>query len=107
MIELICQFANYTDEFVWWLRYAYVSPCVSAAFIDRKWIVECIPSVCIRVCAYGCVKILVNRVSIHVPLSIYLSILLLPGHRSVRGGTRLRVLTLDRASVRARGIGHT
>lgn len=39
--------------------------------------------------------------------SIYLSILLLPGHRSVRGGTRLRVLTLDRASVRARGIGHT
>lgn len=68
MIELICQFANYTDEFVWWLRYAYVSPCVSAAFIDRKWIVECI-----RVCAYGCVKILVNRVSIHVPLSIYLA----------------------------------
>ena len=68
MIELICQFANYTDEFVWWLRYAYVSPCVSAAFIDRKWIVECI-----RVCAYGCVKILVNRVSIHVPLSVYLA----------------------------------
>lgn len=73
VIELICQFANYTDEFVWWLRYAYVSPCVSAAFIDRKWIVECIRSVCIRVCAYGCVKILVNRVSIHVPLSIYLA----------------------------------
>lgn len=41
MIELICQFVNYTDEFVWWLRYAYVSPCVSSAFIDRKWIVEC------------------------------------------------------------------
>lgn len=34
--------------------------------------------------------------------SIYLSILLLPGHRSVRGGTRLRVLTLVCASERNR-----
>ena len=63
VIELICQFANYTDEFVWWLRYAYVSPCVSAAFIDRKWIVECIHAPCV----YGCVKILVcTRPSIYL-----------------------------------------
>lgn len=56
VIELICQFANYTDEFVWWLRYAYVSPCVSAAFIDRKWIVESL---------HVCAKILVNRVRVY------------------------------------------
>lgn len=89
MIELICQFANYTDEFVWWLRYAYVSPCVSAAFIDRKWIVESL---------HVCVKILVNRVCV----CIYALYLLA---ERVRAQTRLRVLTLDRASVR--GIGHT
>lgn len=37
---------------------------------------------------------------------LYTSLYLLAA-RSVRGETRLRVLTLDRASVRTRGIGHT
>ena len=71
VIELICQFANYTDEFVWWLRYAYVSPCVSAAFIDRKWIVGCFCTrvLCVRV--FACVKILVKCVQYTLCVPVY------------------------------------
>lgn len=63
----------------------------------------------LRVYTRVCVRLRENprEPRLYTRPSIYLSILLLPGHRSVRGGTRLRVLTLDRASVRARGIGHT
>lgn len=53
---------------------------------------------------YACVRTAAWKSSWTASLytSLYLSILLLPGHRSVRGGTRLRVLTLVCASERNR-----
>lgn len=55
-------------------------------------------------CVYACVRTAAWKSSWTASLytSLYLSILLLPGHRSVRGGTRLRVLTLVCASERNR-----
>jgi len=65
VIELICQFANYTDEFVWWPRHAGASP-----FIDRErigdWSNSCSPRVCVkshgvrRTCVHACIIVCVR-----------------------------------------------
>lgn len=103
VIELICQFVNYTDEFVWWLRYAYVSPCVSSAFIDRKWIVECFYT-CVHAWKSSWTVSVCSRVSLCTPCTYAPFTLVFKLCMCVRVCV-CAACVCQRTSVR--GIGHT